>query len=214
MKCLVLLVRKSQTVHLRKYDGDPTRCQIWINFWLQNYILWCLADDLPILEYGDLVGFGNDIGGIFEILRRENIADLDHGLADSDRADLQAYTAIVNSWLAEALMYELWLKENDATVAAVYFSSLPWPINKAIDWKQRRSVMSRLGVTSESVADRSAEVISQWSVFIFLNLEEEEGEFASLGTELGKEAIRGIHLASIWVAWGLAVILFFKSRVG
>lgn len=91
-------------------------------------------------------------------MRRENIADLDHGLADLDKADLHAYTAIVSSWLADALLYELWLKENDATVAIVYFSSLPWPINKAIDWKQRRSVMGRLGITSENVAERSAEV--------------------------------------------------------
>ncbi|CAM6087428.1 unnamed protein product [Calypogeia fissa] len=161
-KRLVLLLRTAAW-------GLPTACPVC----LPSYLYLKLAriaftpqyatfqpdsDDLPVLEYGDLVGFGNEPGGIFEILRRENIVDLDHGLADSDKADLNAYTAIVSSWLADALSYELWLKENDATVAVVYFSSLPWPINKAIDWKQRRSVMGRLGITSENVTERSAEL--------------------------------------------------------
>lgn len=116
------------------------------------------ADNLPLLEYGDVVGYGSDTGGIIGVLKRERICDLDEGLPDSAKADVNAYTSIVNSWLADALLYELWLKENGATVAEVYLSSLPWPINKAIDWKQRRSVQVHLGINTENASERAAEV--------------------------------------------------------
>ncbi|BBM99213.1 metaxin [Marchantia polymorpha subsp. ruderalis] len=116
------------------------------------------SDNLPVLEYGDVVGYGSDTGGIIGVLKRERICDLDEGLPDSAKADVNAYTSIVNSWLADALLYELWLKENGATVAEVYLSSLPWPINKAIDWKQRRSVQVHLGINTENASERAAEL--------------------------------------------------------
>ncbi|KAL3685307.1 hypothetical protein R1sor_003329 [Riccia sorocarpa] len=159
---LVLLVRSGAW-------GLPTACPVC----LPPYIYLKLAgvaftpqyatfqpdsDDLPVLEYGNVVGYGSESGGIVGVLKREKICDLDEGLPDSAKADLNAYSAIVNSWLSDALLHELWLKENEKVVAQVYLSSLPWPVNKAIDWKQRRAVERHLGINTENVAERSAEL--------------------------------------------------------
>lgn len=116
------------------------------------------SEDLPSVEYGESVGFASENGGVVEFLRREKIVDLDAGLSDSEKAELETCKAMMESWVADASAYELWLRDNDQQCKAVYFSKLPWGLVQALDWKLRLAVMQRLGVTPENAAVRSEEL--------------------------------------------------------
>ncbi|KAG0591596.1 hypothetical protein KC19_1G186900 [Ceratodon purpureus] len=116
------------------------------------------SEDLPSVEYGENVGFASENGGVVEFLRREKIVDLDAGLSDSEKAELETCKAMMESWVADASAYELWMRDNDRQCKAVYFAQLPWGLVQALDWKQRVAVMQRLGVTPENAAVRSEEL--------------------------------------------------------
>lgn len=116
------------------------------------------SEDVPAVEYGADVGFASENGGVVEFLRRENLADLDAGLSDSERAELETCKAMMESWVADASAYEVWQRDNDRQTKAVYFSELPMGLVQALDWKQRVAVMQRLGVTAENAAARSEEL--------------------------------------------------------
>jgi metaxin len=121
------------------------------------------SEDLPSVEYGENVGFASENGGVVEFLRREKIVDLDAGLSDSEKAELETCKAMMESWVADASAYELWMRDNDRQCKAVYFSELPWGLVQALDWKQRLAVMQRLGVTPENAAARSEELFRKAS---------------------------------------------------
>ncbi|KAJ7571718.1 hypothetical protein O6H91_01G174600 [Diphasiastrum complanatum] len=119
------------------------------------------SEDLPILEYGLYAAFSSETGGIEGFLKNEKIADLDSGLTDSEKLDLQVYKALTTSWLADATLCELWSKDNDAIAREVYFSSLPWPISKILNWKMHRSAFQKLGITAENASYRKTEILSK-----------------------------------------------------
>lgn len=116
------------------------------------------SEDLPSVEYGDNVGFASENGGVVEFLRNEHVVDLDAELSDSEKAQLEACKAMMESWVAHASAYEVWLRDNDRQCKAIYFSELPWVLVQALDWKQRFAVMQRLGVTPENTASRAEEL--------------------------------------------------------
>ena len=116
------------------------------------------SEDLPAVEYGESVGFASENGGVIEFLRRERIADLDAGLTDGEKAELETCKAMMESWVADASAYETWMRDNDTQCKAVYFAALPWGLAQALDWKQRLAVMQRLGVTSRNAAARADEM--------------------------------------------------------
>jgi len=39
--------------------------------------------------------------------------------------------AMVSTWLADAIMYELWVGSDGASARTMYYSGLPWLIGKA-----------------------------------------------------------------------------------
>lgn len=121
------------------------------------------SEDLPLLEYGDRVGFASDNGGIVEFLRSEKIVDLDAGLDENEKAELETCKAMMGSWVADASAYELWMRDNDRAAKAVYFSELPIALVHALDWKQRLAVMQRLGITPENVTARSEDIFRKAS---------------------------------------------------
>jgi metaxin len=116
------------------------------------------SEDLPAVEYGESVGFASEDGGVIEFLRKENVVDLDAGLSDSEKAELETCKAMMESWLADASAYETWMRENNRQCKAVYFAELPWGLAQALDWKQRVAVMQRLGVNPDNAAARSEEL--------------------------------------------------------
>lgn len=116
------------------------------------------SEDVPCVEYKGDVGFASETGGIVQFLHDKDVLDLDSGLNVAELADLRAYKEMVNSCLGDAVSYELWMKENEAAATDMYFVALPWPVNKALYWKQQRSSLSRLGFSpgearSESVGE-------------------------------------------------------------
>lgn len=159
---LVLVVRKSAY-------GLPTACPVC----LPAYIYLKLAnisfnthynlinpdsDALPSIEFGDIAGFHNETGGIFGFLSKEDIVDLDSGIPSHSLPDWLALKALICLYLNDAILYELWVNHNHKIAEEIYFSDLPWPIGKILYWKQRRSVMQRLGVNSSNGQEREAEL--------------------------------------------------------
>ena len=66
---------------------------------------------------------------------------------------------MINSWLNNAALYELWV-ESDGTVAdAIYFSDLPWPIRRILHWKQSRDNKNLLGITKLNALEKEDEVL-------------------------------------------------------
>ncbi|KAG0581526.1 hypothetical protein KC19_4G258400 [Ceratodon purpureus] len=116
------------------------------------------SEDLPAVEYGESVGFASENGGVIEFLRKEKVVDLDAGLSDSEKAELETCKAMMESWVADASAYETWMRENDRQCKAVYFAELPWGLAQVLDWKQRVGVMQRLGVTPDNAAARAEEM--------------------------------------------------------
>jgi metaxin len=94
-----------------------------------------------------------------EFLKREKIADLDAALTEGERAELESCKAMVESWIVDASLYEIWMRDNDKAVRKVYFAALPMGLSYALDLKQRHSVMQRLGVTTENAKSRGDELL-------------------------------------------------------
>lgn len=119
--------------------------------------------DLPCVEYGENVGFSSENGGVIEFLRKEKIADLDADLSDSEKAELETCKAMMQSWVADASAYEVWMRDNSRQCKTVYFSELPWGLVQALDWKQRLAVMQRLEITPENTMTRTEELYKKAS---------------------------------------------------
>eukprot|EP01018_Ginkgo_biloba_P002304 Gb_38328 [translate_table: standard] len=159
---LVLVVRKSAY-------GLPTACPVClpayiylrfanISFNTHYHLTSPDSEDLPSLEYGDFAGFNSQTGGIFDILKKEGIADLDSEIPSHIVPDWLSFKALISSWLTDATLYELWVNQNDYVVSEIYFANLPWPIGKILYWKQRRTVMQQLGITCSNGQERASEL--------------------------------------------------------
>lgn len=130
-----------------------------INFKLEFDLTNPDSDHVPYVEYGDCVLFNNEKGGVIEGLKEEKIADLDAEIISSAFfPDWLATKALVNSWLEEALLYELWLSSTDCIAYNIFFSDLPWVIRKVLCWKQTQSVKQRLGITDLNADEKEEEL--------------------------------------------------------
>jgi hypothetical protein len=59
--------------------------------------------------------------------------DLNNALTAAERADAEAFTALVESRLQKALQYSLWLEEeNYRAYRQVYGAALPFPLNRIL----------------------------------------------------------------------------------
>lgn len=68
--------------------------------------------------------------------------------------------AMVKSWLADAVLYELWVGSDGKSAYKIYYSNLPWPLGKILYYKQVYIVKQLLGITSENAERREEEVLS------------------------------------------------------
>ena len=78
--------------------------------------------------------------------------------------------AMVSTWLAGAIMYELWVGSDGTSARTIYHSGLPWLIGKALLMKQVHVVKQRLGITKENAERREAEVTLLSFMIFFCNL--------------------------------------------
>lgn len=69
-----------------------------------------------------------------------------------------SFKAMVESWLTDAVLYELWVGSDGKSAHKIYYSDLPWPIGKILYYKQVYVVKQLLGITSENAERREEEV--------------------------------------------------------
>ncbi|KAJ1258206.1 hypothetical protein BS78_10G057300 [Paspalum vaginatum] len=121
------------------------------------------ADHVPYVEFGDCVAFNNEKGGVIEYLKEEKLVDLNSNDPSASSADVLATKAMVSTWLADALLYELWVVTDGSVAHDIYFCGLPWPIGKVLHWKKTRDVKQLLGITKLNAAEKEEEIYQKAS---------------------------------------------------
>ncbi|KAG0513014.1 hypothetical protein BDA96_10G064300 [Sorghum bicolor] len=116
------------------------------------------ADHIPYVEFGDCVAFNNEKGGVIEYLKDEKIVDLNSNFPSVSSTTVQETKAMVSTWLADALLYELWVASDGSIANDIYFSDLAWPIGKILHWKKTRHVKQQLGITKLNAAEKEEEI--------------------------------------------------------
>lgn len=125
-----------------------------------------MPDQIPYVESGTYVAYNNEKGGVIQSLKDDGmIDDLDSAVRNTP--EWASTKAMAESWLADALLYELWLG-SDASSVQIYYSDLPWPIGKLLYFKQVHVTKQRLGITKEN-ADKREEEVSSNFFFILVN---------------------------------------------
>lgn len=116
------------------------------------------ADHLPALEYGDLVGYSNQSGGIIEFVESQGIANLDASFSDNELALLRSLSAMISLHLQSMLLCELWDLDNVKVAQQIYFASLPWPLRKILYWKQQVRIWNYLGLKKDNIEQTNKEM--------------------------------------------------------
>ncbi|XP_073290418.1 mitochondrial outer membrane import complex protein METAXIN [Primulina huaijiensis] len=127
-----------------------------IPFNLEFNLIYPDSGQIPFIESGDYVAYNNEKGGVIQNLKEDGIADLDSEVRGIP--EWVSMRAMVESWLADAVMYELWVGSDGKSASKIYYSDLPWPIGKVLYYKQVRIVKQLLGIRSDN-AERSEEMI-------------------------------------------------------
>lgn len=102
------------------------------------------------------MAYNNENGGVIEKLRGAHIVDLDSEVYNIP--EWVSTKAMVESWLADAILYELWIGSDGSSANKIYYSDLPWPIGKFLYYKQIFYVKQQLGITKENAERREVEV--------------------------------------------------------
>ncbi|KAI0502672.1 hypothetical protein KFK09_017629 [Dendrobium nobile] len=116
------------------------------------------SDHIPYFEYGYYVAFNNEKGGVIETLKQEGIADLDPKAPNTYFSEWLSTKALINTWLATAIEYEIWVASDSSNACKMYFSDLPWLLAKVLYKKQSQAVKRRLGITDANASEREEEV--------------------------------------------------------
>lgn len=110
------------------------------------------------------MAYNNEKGGVIERLKQDGTIDMDSEVYSVP--DWISTKAMLSSWLADALKYELWVG-SDGTAEKIYCSDLPWPIGKALFFKQVCNVKKQLGITKDNAEQKEEEVSSFLFVLLF-----------------------------------------------
>ncbi|CAL8990546.1 unnamed protein product [Prunus brigantina] len=119
-----------------------------VPFHLDYNLTYPDSDKIPYIESGEYVTYNNEKGGIIERLKEDRIADLDTELHSVP--EWISTKAMISSWLADAIKYELWLGTDGSSAETIYYSDLPWPIGKILFLKQLHKVKQELGITKDN----------------------------------------------------------------
>ncbi|XP_047965169.1 mitochondrial outer membrane import complex protein METAXIN-like [Salvia hispanica] len=133
-----------------------------IPFTLEFNLIHPDSDQIPFVESGDYVAYNNENSGVLQKLKEDGIVDLDAEV--SDIPEWVSFKAMVESWLADAVLYELWVSSDGKSAHKIYYSDLPWPIGKILYYKQVYAVKQLLGITSENAERREEEIYRRVTV--------------------------------------------------
>ncbi|XP_048333784.2 mitochondrial outer membrane import complex protein METAXIN [Ziziphus jujuba] len=132
------------------------------------------SDRIPYVESGDYVAYNNEKGGVIERLKGDGIVDLDIELYSVP--EWISLTAMISTWLADALVYELWVGSDGGSVEKIYYSDLPWPIGKMLLFKQIFNVKQQLGITKDNAEQKEEEIYRKANI-----------AYGALSTRLGEQ---------------------------
>ncbi|KAF3648724.1 putative 60S acidic ribosomal protein P3-like [Capsicum annuum] len=103
-----------------------------------------VMDQIPYVESATYVAYNNEKGRVICSLIKHGFIDLDsqvRGIPEWISAK-----AMVDSWLADATIYELWVGSDGTSAHKIYYSDLPWPLGKILNANDAFSALStRLG---------------------------------------------------------------------
>ncbi|XP_078443963.1 metaxin-like protein [Wolffia australiana] len=116
------------------------------------------SEHIPFVEFGDYVAYNGENGGVVDKLKEDGLLNLDSGFSGQSIPDWISTKAMISSWLADAALYELWVESDGTAADKIYFCDLPWPIRKALHWKQSRAVKNVLGITKLNGAEKEDEI--------------------------------------------------------
>ncbi|KAK4370100.1 hypothetical protein RND71_009575 [Anisodus tanguticus] len=133
------------------------------------------SDQLPYVESGKYVAYNNEKGGVIRSLIEDGFVDLDSQVRGIP--EWISTKAMVDSWLADAIMYELWVGSDGSSAHKIYYSDLPWPLGKILYLKQVYGAKQILGITKDNAERREEE--------IYRNVND---AFSALSTRLGEQA--------------------------
>lgn len=114
------------------------------------------------------MAYNNERGGVIESLKNDSIVDLDsyvHTLPE-----WLSTKAMVSTWLADAVMYELWVGSDGSSAHKIYYADLPWPIGKILFFKQVHVVKQLLGINKDNADRTETEVISYYIISLQFQL--------------------------------------------
>ncbi|XP_024174005.1 mitochondrial outer membrane import complex protein METAXIN isoform X1 [Rosa chinensis] len=132
-----------------------------IPFKLDYNLTYPDSDKIPYVESGEYVAYNNEKGGVIETLKQDGIVDLDtefHSVPE-----WIPMNAMVNSWLADAIKYELWVGTDGTSAQSIYCSDLPWPIGKILFLKQVYNVKKQLGITKDNAEEMEDQIYKRAS---------------------------------------------------
>ncbi|KAI7751619.1 hypothetical protein M8C21_014763, partial [Ambrosia artemisiifolia] len=116
------------------------------------------SDQIPYVDSDTYVAYNNEKGGVIESLKEDKIVNLDSEV--QDLPEWVSTTAMINSWLSDAILYELWVGLDGSTAHKIYYSDLPWPIGKVLYLKQVYNVKQLLGISKDNAERREEEETS------------------------------------------------------
>lgn len=126
------------------------------------------SEQIPYVDSDTYVAYNNEKGGVIESLKEDKIVNLDSEV--QSLPEWVSTVAMINSWLSDAILYELWVGSDGSSAHKIYYSDLPWPIGKLLYLKKVYNVKQLLGISKDTAERREEEVLilSCSACFLFL----------------------------------------------
>ncbi|CAN1326546.1 Mitochondrial outer membrane import complex protein METAXIN [Linum perenne] len=154
----------------KPYFGLPTACPVCLPLYiylkfarfpfnLEFNSAYPDSDQIPYIEAGTYVAYNNEKGGVIQYMKQDGVVDLDAEF--SSDPEWVSMKAMISSWLADAITYELWIGSADSSAMKIYYSDLPWVIGKGLFVKQVYDVKQQLHITKQNVEQRESELFDR-----------------------------------------------------
>ncbi|CAI0427822.1 unnamed protein product [Linum tenue] len=150
----------------KPYFGLPTACPVCLPVYIYLKFARCPfnleinsaypdSDQIPYVEGGTYVAYNNEKGGVIQQLKQDGVVDLDSEF--SSLPEWVSMKAMMSSWLADAITYELWLGSGENSAKQIYYSDLPWVIGKVLFVKQVYDVKQRFNISKQNAEKKEEE---------------------------------------------------------
>ncbi|XP_076949642.1 mitochondrial outer membrane import complex protein METAXIN-like [Bidens hawaiensis] len=146
-----------------------------VSFDLSYNLTFPDSDQIPYVDSDTYVAYNNEKGGVIESLKEDNIVNLDSEV--QNLPEWVSTVAMINSWLSDAILYELWVGVDGNSAHKIYYSDLPWPIGKVLYLKQVYNARQLLGISKDNAERREEEIYRKATI-----------AYKALSTRLGEDS--------------------------